>query len=246
MITSKTNSQFKRWVSLLTSDGIKEHKQYLVFGKKAVLESMLNFPDDIIEIISFENAPKIKQKTIECAKNLFDELDLFNTKFPILVLKTPELEKIDLNSAPSGFEILCPLGDPRNLGALVRTAHTLGASKIVLLTEAANPFLPHSVRAASGSLQKIKFFRGPSIKTLRDFTEKPQYIALDMNGKMLSQFVWPLDLRLVVGEEGPGLKDLEFKTKITIPQLSGADSLNATIATAIALYSYRCQYPILD
>lgn len=251
MIESKTNSSFKRYLSLLESAGIKEFKEFLVFGQKAVLETLRNHPDAISEIIIFphsdalKSVPKeIKAKTVELSKNLFNEIDVFNTNFPILVARTWEIPQINLANSPTGFEILCPIGDPRNLGALMRSSFALGAGKLILLKEAANPFLPQCTRAASGSLFNIQLFKGPALKDLKQVSDKPQHYALDMNGTEISQFKWPLDLRLAIGEEGPGLRDLEFANKITITQQMGADSLNVTIATSIALFSYRSQHAI--
>ncbi len=244
MLESKTNSTFKRYLSLLESAGIKEFKEFLVFGQKAVLETLRNHPTSIVEVIVFPKSEALKSlpkntKTTELAKNLFNEIDVFNTGFPILVAKTWDIPAIDLKQKPTGFEVLCPIGDPRNLGALMRSSFALGAGKIILLKEASNPFLPQCTRAASGSLFNIQLFRGPNLKDLKEFSDNPQHYALDMNGIEISQFKWPLDLRLVIGEEGPGLRGLEFTNKITIPQQSGADSLNVSIATSIALFSYR-------
>lgn len=250
MIESKTNQTFKRFLSLHESAGIKEHQEFLIFGQKAVLETLRNHPDAVSEVITFPKSEGTKSlppkvRITELAKNIFNEVDIFKTSFPILVCKTWNIPTIDLErESPIGFEILCPIGDPRNLGALMRTSFALGASKLVLLKEAANPFLPACTRAASGSLFNIKFCRGPSVSALQSYCQNPQYYGLDMNGTDISRFAWPLDLRLVVGEEGPGLRGLEFKQKLTIPQQVGADSLNVTIATSLALFSYRAHHPI--
>lgn len=79
---------------------------------------------------------------------------------------------------------------------------------------------------------------------LKNICDKPQHFGLDMNGTDIAQFTWPLDLRLAIGEEGPGLRGVEFRQKLTIPQQTGADSLNVTIATSVALFSYRTHHPI--
>jgi RNA methyltransferase, TrmH family len=246
IIESKTNANFKRYLSLLESQGIKEYREFLIFGQKAVRETLRNFPDAVSELITFAKAEALntKVKTTELSKSLFNEIDIYKTGFPLLVCKTWEIPTIDLSQQPSGFEILSPIGDPRNLGGLLRSSFALGASKVILLKESSNPFLPPCTRAASGSLFNIKLFRGPSLKDLSEFLGHPNYLALDMNGTEISKFKWPLDLRLVIGEEGPGLKGLEFANKITINQQVGADSLNVTMATTIALFSYRTHHPI--
>ncbi len=249
MIESKTNPTFRRYLSLLESAGIKESQEFLIFGQKAVLETLRNFPDKVSEVITFPKSEALKSipkniKLTELSKTLFNEVDVFNTGFPILVAKTWQLPIIDFKAPVDGFEILCPIGDPRNLGALLRSSFALGASKIILLKEASNPFLPACTRAASGSIFHIPLLRGPALKEIRELCDRDLHFALDMNGNDIANFKWPLDLRLVIGEEGPGLRDIEFARKLTIKQQDGADSLNVSVATSLALFSYRCQHPI--
>ena len=249
LISSKSNSNLKRWLSLLESQGIKKHKQFLIFGEKAVNETLESFPDQAIELITASKLQLPRKSSLpifECGKSLFNEIDIFHTNSPILVARTFDIPPMDLNTPAKKLEIVCPFGDPRNLGSLIRSAHSFGISKIILLQDAANPFLPQSVRAASGSLFHVNFFKGPRLKDLSAFTQTPQFYALDFGGANINKFVWPLDLRLVLGEEGPGLSETKFSNLITIPLKKTANSLNAATAAAIALFSYRAQHALLD
>ena len=67
---------------------------------------------------------------------------------------------------PRGLEILCPLGDPANVGALIRTAAAMGVERIILLKESAHPYHPKAIRAASGTMFKMSLLQGPSIRDL--------------------------------------------------------------------------------
>jgi tRNA(Leu) C34 or U34 (ribose-2'-O)-methylase TrmL len=62
-------------------------------------------------------------------------------------------------------------------------------------------------------------------------------LALDLNGAKLSEHQWNPDTCLLVGEEGAGLPVLRNAQKMTIPTI-GVESLNATVAASIAMYSY--------
>lgn len=219
MISSASNDNFKRWKSLLDRKGLKKHGQFLLFGEKVVAEAKKNHADLVLESLS--------QETL--SKELFDELDIFGTKSEILVCRQPELPSWD--ESHKGKTLLLPLGDPSNLGALIRTACAFEIDQIVLLEEAAHPFLPRSVRSASGSLLSAPLLRGPSIKDLK----AENIYALDLSGEAIHKISWPEDVTLLVGEEGPGLPDLNFK-RVTIPQNSKVESLNAMAAATIALY----------
>lgn len=181
---------------------------------------------------------------IALTPELFEELDTFGTHEPLLVMRTPEIPVADLLSPPLGLEILCALGDPANVGSLFRTATAFGASRIVLLKESASPFHPKAVRAASATTLVTSIVQGPSIRELSPHNVSGKLIALDMKGERLESFPWPRDIRILMGEEGPGLPDSPVFQRVTIPITEGAESLNATIASSIAIYSYRLAHPI--
>jgi len=176
-------------------------------------------------------------------KPLFSQLDLFDTNFPLLVVQAPDWPALDLLQPPQGIELLCPLGDPTNVGALIRTCLGFGVDKLVLLQEAAHPFHPKSTRAASGAIFDQPLYRGPSLEALTNGKIARSIMALDVEGKDLSQFSWPLNVRLLVGEEGPGQPHYPFGKRLSIPMAQKANSLNATVAASIALYAYRLQHP---
>ncbi len=239
MITSSTNSNYKRWCSLSDSHGISKQKQFIVSGQKVSAEILAQHSDRIIEVLASEEfGPKFSSKhpTHLIEKKLFKELDQFNTKSPLLVCKADQIEIWNPDSNPKGLELLCPFGDPRNLGAVMRSALAFGVSKLVLLTEAANPYLPMAVRSSSGSVLKLKLAQGPSIKSLSNVKG---LVALDFGGTPVDQFLWKKNIRLLVGEEGPGLWDMEFSTKVSIAMTKTVESLNAAIAASIALHSYQ-------
>lgn len=150
------------------------------------------------------------------------------------MLEPKALEKLPAGE-PQGLEIICPLGDPSNLGALARSAVAFGASRLILTEESCNPFHPKAIKASAGSILKIPLFKvGP----LADFvTGNDEVFALDMKGENVGQFKWPKNLRLVLGEEGPGFSGLKGLKKLSVPS-RGVESLNATVAASIALFCY--------
>jgi TrmH family RNA methyltransferase len=184
----------------------------------------------------FEDLKPLTKKTsiFKLAKGLFNELDFVGTHFNLLLLELPEIESFDESEAPQGLELVCPLGDPGNLGAVIRSALAFNAKKIVLTEEAAFPYSPKVVKASAGAVLQMPIVRaGP----LKNFAEKELY-ALDMVGSDISEFRWPKNMRLLIGEEGPGLKDMKGLMKLKI-NTGAVESLNATVAASIALYSYN-------
>ena len=172
---------------------------------------------------------------------LFEKIDLFGTGAPLLICQAPPFPSSDLKARPQGLELLCPFGDPANVGALIRTAVAMGVERMILLKESAHPYHPKAIRAASGTMFKMSLVQGPSIG---DLPEAATWVTLDAQGESLPAFQWPEDVRLLVGEEGPGLPPLASGTRLAVPMTDSVESLNAVVAAGMALYAYRVQYPL--
>ena len=161
---------------------------------------------------------------------LFEKIDLFGTGAPLLICQAPPFPSADLEAQPHGLELLCPFGDPANVGALIRTAVAMGVERIILLKESAHPYHPKAVRAASGTMFKMSLVQGPSIG---DLPEPATWVTLDAQGESLPAFQWPEDVRLLVGEEGPGLPPRASGTRLAVPMTDSVESLNAVVAAGM-------------
>ena len=123
------------------------------------------------------------------------------------------------------------VGDPGNVGTLLRAADAFGAG-IALSEGCADPTGPKAVRASMGSL-----FRVP----LSAFEEAPgRRIALvPSGGTPLPELEVDADVVLVLGAEREGLPSEildRCEERVSIPQTGEAESLNVALAGAIALY----------
>jgi RNA methyltransferase, TrmH family len=123
------------------------------------------------------------------------------------------------------------LGDPGNVGAIVRTVHALLEATVVLGPECADPFSPKAVRASMGSI-----FTQPLARAGVGETPAPRVALLAHGGEGLAALAGARTLCL--GAEREGLPDEVLRTceaRVTIPLRSGgAESLNVAAAAAIA------------
>ncbi|MNL01215.1 putative TrmH family tRNA/rRNA methyltransferase [compost metagenome] len=241
-ISSKTNEHFRRWSDLSSARGIKKHQEFILMGEKLITEFLANPSFKIkAEIIHEDLKPlttSIKGTRVplfKLPKALFNEIDVVGTHYNLLVLEPKEIEIMTTDKAPKGLEVVCPLGDPSNLGALARSAMAFGASKILLTEESCNPYHPKAIKASAGAMLKLPMYK---IGKLADFLQgNDQDFVLDMKGENVAKFPWPKDLRLVIGEEGPGFSGIKGLKKLSVPS-EGVESLNATVAASIALFCY--------
>jgi TrmH family RNA methyltransferase len=123
------------------------------------------------------------------------------------------------------------VGDPGNVGTLLRAADAFGAG-VALSDGCADPTGPKALRASMGSV-----FRVP----LSEFDEPPgRRIALvPSGGTPLPELDSSGDVVLVLGAEREGLPPEVLgrcDEQASIPQPGGGESLNVALAGAIALY----------
>jgi TrmH family RNA methyltransferase len=235
MIESVHNDTFKKLLSLTSSKGLKEEGLFLLCGEKLIHEFLKQPHLKIVyEIPAPGHAPLAPSAPqMQFAAPLFAQIDVLGTHFNILVLEQPAIPALtatDIKSyQPRGIELVAPIGDPGNLGALIRSCEAFAVPRVILSQEAAHPFLPKTVKASAGSVLRVPLVRGP---TLADFPDS--CIALDPRGALIDDFTWPLQGLLLVGEEGPGFKADKFKTRLRIPT-TGVESLNVVVAASIAL-----------
>jgi TrmH family RNA methyltransferase len=122
------------------------------------------------------------------------------------------------------------LGDPGNVGALVRTADAFGAS-VALSAGCADPVSPKALRASAGAI-----FRVPLVPW--DELPGTRVALVAHGGDALADLDLTPPLTFLLGAEREGLPE-ELATQCqqaTIPLPGAAESLNVAAAGAIALF----------
>jgi TrmH family RNA methyltransferase len=140
-------------------------------------------------------------------------------------------------SAPGTVLLLADVNDPGNVGTLLRTAEAFGASGVLAGSLGAELHQPKVVRAAMGSL-----FRLPLAvcepEELRGLLSGWEVTGLSARGAALESLKWQAHNLLAIGNERHGLGRWEplCGRAAAIPMRGPAESLNAAVAGAIALY----------
>ena len=243
-IDSPRNPTFRKFLKILKGEGIKKHGLAFLSGPKQVGEVFKDLPDLCVGIVVSKkhDVPKEAmpdQITVyRLGTDLFREIDAHGTKQPILLIRVDPLPEWVDKHWPSGCTLFVPFQDPSNVGAVIRSAAAFGVSRAVMLREAAHPFHHKSIRAAGSSILRVPLFEGPSIKELEK-TRVP-LITLSAKGKNIARYKFPNTFGLLPGLEGPGLPEtLRNATPLAIPMEPGIESINAALATGIALYLWR-------
>jgi len=252
-ITSEDNKTYKEIKRLAVGEGIKKLGSVAIAGKKIISDYIarkgysdhkLLLPDDYSEtsrefdlIISrFRSDGSL----YILKKSLYNELDFSTGKTPILIAPLPEINEWN-GLIDEGCTPVIPFQDPLNVGSAVRSAAGFGITKIILTSDAANPFHPKSVRASSGAVFEMEFMRGPALNEIFSIAEKSgiEILALDKNGRNISGIEFPSSFILIPGIEGPGLPDIYLNKSVSIPLSDKIESLNASVALSIFMYEWN-------
>jgi 23S rRNA (guanosine2251-2'-O)-methyltransferase len=140
------------------------------------------------------------------------------------------------------FVVLDQVQDPRNLGAIMRSAHAFGASGIIIPKDRAARVTAAVVRTSVGASELIKTARVTNLVRAIDRlkAEGYQVYGAAVRGNIaLSNMGWRGRSVLAMGSEGRGLRRLTEEhcdQLFTIPLAVDFDSLNVSSAAAIALY----------
>ena len=143
--------------------------------------------------------------------------------------------------------VLDQVNDPRNLGAVARSALAVGAGGLAIPRHRAAAVTAAAVKAAAGATERLPIAQVTNVVAFLKLAKAAgywvygasggaslSYLDLDLSGKVV----------LVFGSEGSGLRRLAAETCDTLAQLpmeAGLDSLNVSVAAAVFLYEARRQ-----
>ena len=137
--------------------------------------------------------------------------------------------------------LLDGIEDPHNLGSIIRVAECAGVHGIVIPSRRAVGVNDTVVKVSAGAASHMMVAKVGNINdTIRMLHDNfVNIFALDMDGKDIYASHLTGDTALVVGSEGFGVKSLTRKLcdgAISLPQFGKVNSLNASVATGIAVY----------
>ncbi len=142
------------------------------------------------------------------------------------------------------FAVAADVVDPGNIGALIRSAHGMGAAAFVAIGTS-DPFHPKAVRTSMGSLFKLPIVRQPSLAAFAVHAQQHEIEVLGSvaeNGVALPQLVCRPSVAVVLGGEYHGLTAAQqalCDQLVTIPMAAGIDSFSVSAAGAILFYGVR-------
>lgn len=153
----------------------------------------------------------------------------------------------DLLESVSGLDaplllVLDGIEDPRNLGAILRTAEAVGVNGVVLPTRRAVGLTGTVAKVSAGAIEHIPVARVVNLSQAIERLKEARFwiYGLDAKGsRSYAEVDYRGPVALVVGGEGRGLRPLVASRcdgTVRIPMRGKVESLNVSVATAVVLY----------
>jgi 23S rRNA (guanosine2251-2'-O)-methyltransferase len=162
-------------------------------------------------------------------------------------LETVGLDSLLKNKRP--FLLVCDgVTDPRNLGAMLRSADGAGVTGVIVPRHRTARISPSVTKTAAGAIEYLTFCDVGGVPAAIDQLNKVGVLTVGLAGES-NDSIYDLDLgsspvALVVGGEEKGLSALTRKrcgAVVSIPQLGKISSLNAGVAVSVAAFEVARQ-----
>ncbi|CAN2173599.1 SpoU rRNA methylases [Candidatus Nanopelagicaceae bacterium] len=233
-------------------------KGEIVSGRNAVLEALR---------ASVPATELIVARSIDVDDRVAESLQLaLHHQLPIREVHRAELEGINANSQGiilaikpyqySSFQeiteranhpilivALDGVTDPRNLGAIVRSAAAFGAAGVVMTERRAAAMTASAWKSSAGAAARLPVAQVTNMARTIDDAKKLGCFVIGLDGEsdetLSGMKVAKENVMIVVGSEGKGLSRLvreKCDLVVSIPMRATTESLNASVATSIALF----------
>ncbi len=146
-------------------------------------------------------------------------------------------------TAPKLIVALDGVTDPRNLGAVVRSAAAFGAHGVVMTERRAAGMTASAWKSSAGAAARLPIAQVTNLARTIEDAKKLGCFVVGLDGEseiaLTAMKVAQESLMIVVGSEGKGLSRLvseKCDLVVSIPMNAATESLNASVATSIALF----------
>lgn len=260
LITSAQNPQVKRLRKLVRNrryrssegvflvEGIAQVRQAIDHG--AEIETLVVAPD----LLTSEGAwdaigqqQAVGTAVTELGRAAFESIvDRDHPSGLLATVRMWERPVTDLTIESDGIAAaLLDVGNPGNLGSIIRTVDAMGGAGVVIVGESTDEFHPAAVKASMGTIFSVPIFHAAGPDDLFAWALMERCAVVTTSARAEADF-WdaPLSAPLMFffGSETRGLPD-EVRARsdldVVIPMLGSASSLNLAVSAGILLYEAR-------
>lgn len=222
-----------------------------IWGVHACLAALANPARRIERVVATRNAAMRLPSEIDAQRLEPDAIDGMLPPGAVhqgLAVRAFPLDSISLDAACApadrrGVLILDGVTDPQNVGAAFRCAAAFSARAVVLQDRKSPPLTGVLAKAAAGAIEIVPHVRVVNLARAVQDLRVLGYLTVALDGEtdqdLASALADPRPVALVVGAEGKGVRPAVMdacERRARIPIAATMESLNVSVAAAIALY----------
>ena len=209
--------------------GVKIYRAFVIKQNSKIVD----------EIISKLQRANVEINFVD--KRFFDKIDMNHQGVMVEAesFKYKDLKDIDKYQR---LIILDQIEDPHNLGAIIRSAESFGFDGVIIPERRSASVSPIVYKTSAGAINNINIIMVKNTNRAIEEIKEAGFWVYGLAGEASSP-IDQVDLKgkvcLIVGNEGKGLSRLVRENcdiLINIPMKGFVNSLNASVASAIAMY----------
>ena len=244
----------------------------IIFGINPILERIKAFSCDIQEILISDaadrqalrfiksEAQRLGVRVVSLSPQALDRL-VGNQRHQGVVAKVEPYHYLALDeaiaelSAAASVEpvlLLDGLTDPRNFGAVLRTAEAVGLQHVLIPKDRSVGITPTVVKASAGAAHHLKIYQVTNLRRAIAALKKQGFWIVGLHAEAQESLYdrdYPERLGIVLGNEGKGVRPLiqqECDFLAGIPMPGKIASLNVAVAGAVFLYELLRRRLLID
>ena len=247
-------------------------EQDLIIGPNPILEKLKAAPEEISEILLARGARRPILKSIETdAQRLQIKIQSVDAKeldylaqgqshqgvvARVRAYSYAPFSELERTAASEARQqrvlILDGITDPRNFGAILRTAEAVAIGHIVIPKDRSVRITPVVLKASAGAVNHLRIYRVTNLRRAIASLKSAGFWIVGLDANATNDYdskEYPDKLGIVLGSEGRGLRRLishECDYLVRIPMKGKIASLNVSVAAAILLYEVSRQHSGVD
>ncbi|MDQ3985669.1 MAG: RNA methyltransferase [Actinomycetota bacterium] len=259
--TSPSNPLVKRARGLRLKKNRDRERAFLVEGIQTVTAAVQSdAPVELIlyapELLASEQALDVVEGTREAgvevaslSKKAFESLSERDNPTGLAAIVQTESRNVDqlVVRGDSLFAVLLDVGNPGNLGAIIRTVDAVGGAGVIVFGESTDLHHPGAVKASMGAIFSVPVCNALDFEQVASWAQQRGVTVVTTSAHAESEH-WSTEYLLpaafVFGSEIRGLpRDILNRgdVAVRIPMAGSSTSLNLAVAAGILLYEARRQ-----
>ncbi len=230
-----SQAELKQFASLRMPKFRQKYGQFMVEGRKAVQE-VFHSSLKVVKILATKWYYEKNQIDFDC-DIISDQDNLRLSQFDtppgiIAIVEIPQNQQ--WNHLQNLTLALDGISDPGNMGTIIRIADWYGIKQILLSNDCVDVYNHKCIASSMGSFTRIECI----YSDLHEMLVGKHVLGAFLEGQSIYQTQISQPTVLLIGSESHGIRESLHHlvtTKITIPKIGSAESLNAGVATAILL-----------